>query len=190
KKNLGLKPDAVLIGIIGRLVPIKNHLSALRILQILLQKDDRYHLLIVGDGPERATLEAYVQKNGLAEHVHFTGWRTDMLSIYAGIDLLLLTSLNEGTPVTIIEAMAAGVPVAASRVGGVPDLIKHNETGLSFAVNDEKAAADCVEKAIYDLTLRMRLIEQARRFVTRTYHYKRMIHEMDELYRHFLQKIM
>ncbi|MDZ7315971.1 MAG: glycosyltransferase [candidate division KSB1 bacterium] len=190
KKKLGLKPDAVLIGIIGRLVPIKNHLSALRILQILLQKDHRYHLLIVGDGPERANLEAYVQKDGLEKHVHFTGWRTDMLFIYEGIDLLLLTSLNEGTPVTIIEAMAAGVPVVASRVGGVPDLIKHGVTGLSFAVDDEKAAADCVEKAINDRTLRMRLVEGARRFVAGTYHYRRMIHEMDVLYRHFLQKIM
>ncbi len=188
KKSLGLPADSILIGVIGRLVPIKNHLSTLRIMKTLRQLDDRCRLLIVGDGPERPNIEAFVEAEGLKDRVLFTGWVMDMASIYAGIDVLLLTSLNEGTPLTIIEAMAAGVPVVSSSVGGVPDLIVEGKTGMLFKPNDDRDAAVKIAALLSDDRLRRDMICEARRFVGQVYNYRRMIAEIDALYRLHLQK--
>ncbi|RPI02963.1 MAG: glycosyltransferase family 1 protein [Calditrichaeota bacterium] len=189
KKRYMIPQDALLIGVIGRLVPIKNIPAALMILKELHQHNKPYHLLIVGDGTERSNLEDLCEQLELASFVHFTGWVQNMSEIYRGLDLLLLTSLNEGTPVTIIEAMAAGVPVVASNVGGVPDLIVEGETGRLFDVNDLSAGVSAIEKMMQDSILRDTIVQNAFRFVQLHYHYRRLIREMDALYKLHLEKL-
>jgi glycosyltransferase involved in cell wall biosynthesis len=190
KARLGLAENDRLIAVIGRLVPIKNVEAALAILQQLQHESPRYHLAIVGDGTERARLENICSSFGLSPFVHFIGWVQQTTEIYAGVDLLLLTSLNEGTPVAIIEAMAASVPVVAANVGGVPDLINDNETGKLFDVKNPVAAAFAISKIFKDQAFRRLIIKNALQFVHHNYHYTHLIHEMDSLYRHHLEKLL
>ena len=169
KNELGLSGDVFLIGIIGRLVPIKNHILALRILKALLQQEKRFHLCIVGDGPERSRLENATRELGITEHVHFTGWKEDVAHIYSGIETLLLTSLNEGTPVTLIEAMAARAPVVSTKVGGVPDLIHQHNRGFTFSINEENKAVDWIANQSSSSQTIQKQLSAAQSFVQLTY---------------------
>jgi len=120
RRTFGVPADVVTIGIVGRLTPVKNHgllFAALRLL------DRKVAVLVVGDGELRAELEAQVRALDLQHSVFFTGWLREPARIYADIDIVCLTSRNEGTPVALIEAMAARRPVVATNVGGVADLM-------------------------------------------------------------------
>ena len=125
RQQLRVDERTVLIGIVGRLVPIKHHELFLNAAARLKArwKDRDLRFVIVGDGECRNELERRVRQMGLSEQVVFSGWIRDIPSVYADLDILALTSLNEGTPFSIIEAMAARVPVVATCVGGVPDLL-------------------------------------------------------------------
>ena len=131
RRDAGADKGCLLLGIIGRLTGIKNH-------RLFLEGVSRYcdqstapplRCVVVGDGELREELEAYARDLGIDDTIRFVGWRRDMGEIYRGLDILVLTSDNEGTPVTVIEAMAAGVPVVSTAVGGVPDLLGIDETG-------------------------------------------------------------
>jgi glycosyltransferase involved in cell wall biosynthesis len=129
-KSLGFAENRVrLVGIVGRLTPIKNHHLFLEAARLVtnIYGDDNTRFLIVGDGELRADLENVTEQLALVDQVIFTGWIRDLPSLYADLDILALTSNNEGTPVAVIEAMAAGVPVVATDVGGVRELISDFE---------------------------------------------------------------
>src|SRR5439155_25059897 len=102
----------------------------------------------VGGGEREAELRAMVADLGLTSRTHFIGWRRDLDRVYADLDVVALTSRNEGTPVALIEAMAAGVPVAATAVGGVPDLLRGGERGELCPPSDPAALADAIERAL------------------------------------------
>jgi len=125
RQNLGINSDTLLIGIIGRLVPIKNHIMFLKATKIFIEQNPgvKVKFIVVGDGELRAKLEAHTQDLGLSDYVRFCGWIRDVPLVYANLDILALTSTNEGTPVSIIEAMASSVPVIATDAGGVLDLV-------------------------------------------------------------------
>ena len=126
KSDLGLSENGEsFVGIVGRLTSIKNHSLFLEAIRFLLaeKREIRARFLIVGDGELRKNLEEMTTELALADRVIFTGWIKDLKSFYADLDVLALTSNNEGTPVAVIEAMAAGVPVIATDVGGVRELI-------------------------------------------------------------------
>ncbi|MFY7840599.1 MAG: glycosyltransferase [Lacibacter sp.] len=132
------------IGIAGRLVPIKQHRLFIDTAVALLRKQNDLppmRFFIIGDGAEKQLLQEYIVQQGfgycstnevLANEAPFvfTSWRTDMNIVFAGLDIVMLTSLNEGTPVSVMEAMAAGKPVVATNVGGVPELVHQGQTGL------------------------------------------------------------
>ena len=125
KKKIGVDSSSFLVGIVGRLVPIKNHhmffLAARKFLKG--HPGSPIKFVVVGDGELRAQLEPICREQGIADFVCFSGWQKDIVAVYADLDILALTSLNEGTPVSIIEAMASSVPVIATDVGGVRDLL-------------------------------------------------------------------
>ncbi len=124
RQKFGVKPDETLIGIIGRLTNVKNHRLFLEMARLLAKRNGKQiRFLIVGDGELRPMLEAEVQESGLSGQVIFTGWQKEMEQVYPALDLVALTSNNEGTPVTLIEALAAARPVIATSVGGVEDLL-------------------------------------------------------------------
>ncbi len=144
KKNglndeLGIDSETKLVGIVGRLTKIKNHKFFLQVVAKVVESLPAVKFLIIGDGELRKELEQLAVQLGLSDAVVFTGWRKDMPEIYSSLDVNVLTSLNEGTPVTLIEAMASGCPVVATDVGGVSDLVTHGENGYlvnSFNVDE------------------------------------------------------
>jgi glycosyltransferase involved in cell wall biosynthesis len=140
--ELGFPADSILFGSVGRLVAIKDLATLLRALPLARARDPRIRLVIVGDGPERPALEQLAVDTGLAGSVRFLGWRHDLVHLYGGLEVIALTSLNEGTPVALIEAMAAGLPVLATAVGGVPDVVADGHTGLLVPPRDPQAFAD------------------------------------------------
>jgi glycosyltransferase involved in cell wall biosynthesis len=143
RRKLGLSDDEIAIGIIGRLVPVKQHRLFIRLAISLLQQypHKRFKFFIVGDGPERESLTDKVSAAGYtftvgknassAASFHFLLWRTDIPDILSALDIILHTSINEGTPVSIMEAMAMGKPVVATPVGGIPELFQQAGTGYA-----------------------------------------------------------
>jgi glycosyltransferase involved in cell wall biosynthesis len=134
RDELGIPQDAWVVGTVGRLAPEKN--QALLIDAIAPMLDCHRHLVIVGDGPEKEALAERAKATWRPELVHFTGARTDVESLLAAFDVFALTSNSEGLPLVLLEAMAMGLPVLTTAVGGVPDLVEHGTTGFMVASGD------------------------------------------------------
>jgi glycosyltransferase involved in cell wall biosynthesis len=124
RKKIGIDEQTLLIGIVGRLVPIKNHRLFLDAAKLFIERNPStpVRFIIVGDGELKTDLKSYAERIGIAERVIFYGWEKNIESVYADLNILALTSINEGTPVSIIEAMASSTPVISTKVGGVADL--------------------------------------------------------------------
>lgn len=181
-KELRLASDIPLVGIVARLVPIKAVDVFLAAAEIVGQTRPGVRFVVVGDGPLRNDLERRVAKAGLEPRVAFLGWRADLPAIYADLDVVVLTSRNEGTPLSVIEALAAGRAVVATSVGGVPDLIEDGKNGLLVDVGDPLLVATAVERLLGDPALRGRLGELGRRSVYPTYDAATLVARMAGLY--------
>ncbi len=129
RHHLGLSAEDCLFGIIARLVPVKNHALLIEAMSHLAARHPRLHLAIVGGGEQSSTLKHHAKELGLSDRIHFTGIFHPIEDVYADLDVLLLTSLNEGTPVVLMEALAAGCPIAATVVGGVADVLQQAGCG-------------------------------------------------------------
>jgi glycosyltransferase involved in cell wall biosynthesis len=191
RKELGIREDVAVVGIVGRLVPIKNHKMFLDAAKIAVKDapSGSIKFVIVGDGESRSTLEEYAKKEGLSGDVIFTGWREDLTYVYADMDIVALTSLNEGTPVSIIEALAAARPVISTSVGGVKDLIKDGVNGLLVRSNDHAELAKKISGLLADPLRRARLGANGRDSVMARYSKSRLVGDMESLYEGCLEKI-
>ncbi len=149
RDELGIPADARLVTLVARLVPIKRVDRFLRIASEVARRAD-VHFAIVGDGELRETLQATPIGQELAERLVWAGFRRDMPDVCFASDVVVLTSDNEGTPVSLIEAQAAGVPVVSTRVGGAATVVRHGETGYLVAVDDEPGFADALVKLLAD----------------------------------------
>lgn len=178
RASLGLGQDVPLVGVIGRLVPIKNHVMLLRALEEL----EEVHLAIVGDGELRQALEEQVRAAGLANRVHFTGWRLDLATVLGDLDVVALTSLNEGTPVALIEALAAQCAVVATDVGGVRSVIVDRRTGLLVSAGDHGTLARALKELIHAPALRLALGIAGRKHVHTRFGQQRLISDVRDLY--------
>ena len=138
---VGADADAVLVGVLGRLAEVKRPERAVDVFELLAERHPELQLVFVGDGTERGRLERRIRRGGatVQERVHVVGARPDMPAVFADLDALLLTSRAEGMPVALIEAAAAGIPVVAAPVGGVPEIVVHERTGFLGETTDELA---------------------------------------------------
>jgi glycosyltransferase involved in cell wall biosynthesis len=180
--ELGLDPATPLIGIVARLVPIKAHDVFFEAARQILTDEPRAQCVVVGDGERRAELEALVDRLAIRHAVTFLGWRRDMVSVYADLDVVALTSLNEGSPVALIEALAAGRPVVSTRVGGVPEVVIDGVTGLTVPPADPAAMAQGILKLLRDRDLASRLGSAGRRHVYPRYDASRLVDDVRNLY--------
>jgi glycosyltransferase involved in cell wall biosynthesis len=178
----------LVIGFVGRLVSIKQPLDLVEAFDRLSAAHAAAVLLIVGDGELRASVEQEVRSRGLTDRVVFAGWRSDLPNVYAAIDIVALTSRNEGTPVTLIEAMAAGRPVVATDVGGVADLVEHGTNGLLVPAGDMRMFGEALARLARDPDERNRLGQNGRTRVLARYQADRLADELDRLYRLALQE--
>jgi len=185
RRELGLEgqaAEAPLVGIVGRLFPIKNHTLFLDAAARVRTAHPDTRFVVVGDGPLRGELEARARQPDLVDRVIFTGWRHDLPKIYADLDTLVVSSLNEGTPVSAIEAMAAEVAVVATRVGGLPDLIEDGRTGRLVTSEDPAALAGAIIRVLDDPTRGQPIREAARADVERRFMVSRLVDDMQDLY--------
>jgi glycosyltransferase involved in cell wall biosynthesis len=179
RASLGLTDTEPVIAIVARLVPIKD---VGLFLDALARLRSSPTALIVGDGDERARLEARAASLGVSARCRFLGWRRDVRSVYAAADVVVLTSRNEGSPVSIIEAMAAGRAVVCTDVGGVRDVVTSGTSGLLVPYGDADALAASIDGLLDDPDRRERLGAEARRAVYPRYDVSRLVTDIANLY--------
>jgi len=160
-KRLGLDANEWLIVQVARLDALKDHATAIRTIQRVAAQRSDARLVLVGEGPERETIEAEIAARGVGPHVSLLGLRSDVADLLHASDLFLLTSISEGIPVTLIEAMAARLPVVATDVGGVAEVVQHGMTGLLAPRGDDAALAEAVLRVMGDSGLRESMGQQA-----------------------------
>jgi glycosyltransferase involved in cell wall biosynthesis len=188
RRELGLSLETPLVGIVGRIFPIKNHRLFLGAAAHILGELPAARFVVVGDGVLRPAMEDHTRALGIRDRVFFTGWRRDLPHIYPDLDLLVVSSNNEGTPVSAIEAMAAGCPVVATRVGGLPDLVTDGETGYLVPPGDAPALAATVARLLRDADLRLALGSAARASVAERFAVDRLVRDVEDLYDELLVK--
>ena len=199
RNEFELDDETVAIGIIGRLVPVKNHSLFIKGLKNVLDSTSvKVKAFIIGDGETRVAIEQQASSLNIKFTKHtdtkhdqpliFTSWRTDVDTICAGLDIVALTSLNEGTPVSLIEAQAAGKPVVSTRVGGIADVVLENETALLSEINDETGFAENLLRLVNEPSLREKFSNAGRDHVLRKYSYLRLVSDMSNLYNKLLSK--
>lgn len=191
--NIG--EDETVVSIIGRLVPVKNHKMFLDVaFRMLKSHPSGLRFLIVGDGELRAELENYIALANTREpdlptkQIVFTSWIKEVDAVLAATDVVALTSWNEGTPVSLIEAHAASCPVVSTLAGGVEDIVEHGETGFLCQPGDVSAFTAHLNTLIENKTLRAAMSEKAMHRVIARYHYTRLVEDMRGLYRRLLAK--
>jgi len=191
RKEFNVHDDTILITIIGRIVPVKNHQLFIDVINYCKNRSSRViKAIIVGDGSETEKIINYVENNNLSYSykdlnkecdVLFTSWRSDIDSVLAASDIVCLTSLNEGTPVSIIESMASETASISTNVGGVSDIIENNISGIvsSKKVNDY---GENLLRIIEDDNLRLKLAKKGKSISLKNYNYNKLVFNIESLY--------
>lgn len=188
RTELGIGEHDFVIGYVGRFVPVKDLPTLIRGFALAARETPDTWLLLAGGGPTRPSLETLAAELGVARRVKFIGWTEDLSAVYATMDVCALSSLNEGTPVAIIEAMAAARAVVATAVGGVPDVVRDNETGLLVPPGEPSALAAALKRLTSDAELRRRFGARARQEVARRFTRDRLIGDVAAMYEDLLRQ--
>jgi len=193
RKEYQIQPNEIAIGIIGRLVRVKNHQMFLRVIEkVLSVMPSGVRFFIIGDGDIRKSLETQLDKynvqhtfypeQAVVAAVTFTSWLIEMDQVYAGLDIVALTSFNEGTPVSIIEAQAAERPVVSTDVGGVKDIIQENISGFVTHVDDDDNFTKYLLQLINDAALRKEMGKAGKVNVSTRYSFQRLVSDTKKFY--------
>jgi glycosyltransferase involved in cell wall biosynthesis len=184
RESLHIAEDKQVALIVGRLSREKDHLT---LLDALRELPDPVHLLIVGEGPERDRIERHIRETGREEHVTLIGQVPSAEPYYPMADIAVLSSLSEGSPNALLEAMAAGVPVVATTVGGIPEIVTHEQSALLVAPSDRKAMAAAITRLLHDRELSRHLIARARELIETRYSPAARTREISLIYRDLLR---
>ena len=191
KKELGISPDSLVVGYVGWLIPIKGVTYLVNAMARVAEKYPKSLLVLVGKGDDKGEEEVHLRKQvehvGLADKVRFLGWRSDVDEIMGCFDIFVLPSLNEGMGRVLVEAMAAGLPIVASRVGGIPDLVKDGQNGLLVPAADAPALAKAISDLLADKEKRNRMGKAGKK-ICRAYSAEAMVEKIDNLYAELLEK--
>lgn len=198
REKYKIEENEIAIGIIGRLVPIKNHFLFLDSIKYVHENStQKIRAFIIGDGEEKSNLMLKAQELGLdyvqtneADRalITFTSWIKDVDYVTAAMDIIAMTSLNEGTPVSLIEAQAAGTPIVTTNVGGISDVVITNETALLSEINDNKGFSENLLKLVESEELRNSMSALGWEHVKEKFHYTRLVKDMKKLYLSLLEK--
>jgi len=183
-------PDLCVIGTVGRLQAVKDQVGLVEAFGRLAARTDCGHvrLVIVGEGPQRAEVEAAVAASGAADKIWLAGERADVAELMRGFDVFALPSLAEGISNTVLEAMACGLPVVATAVGGNPELVLDDATGALVPVGDRKALADALQAYVTDAGRTRAHGEAARGRIEASFSLDGMVGRYDALYRKMLER--
>jgi len=182
KQQFQLPINKYMVGIIGRLVPIKNHALFLRVVQNMSRVRQDVHFVIVGDGQCSPFIKEQIQTMGIESHCSLLGWQKELKPIYDILDIVCLTSLNEGTPVSLIEAQACGKVVIATDVGSVRDIVFSGQNGHVVSLNDEAGFTHILLALLDNPEMRQKMGEHGRKFVLNNFGKEKLLREIDALY--------
>lgn len=200
RNKYGFDNNDIVIGIIGRLVPVKNHEMFLEVAALVKAKSGHnIRFVIIGDGESRTLIEKKAAELNLSysyfithpkvkTDILVTSWETEIDQALAGIDIIVLTSHNEGTPVSLIEAQAACKPVISTNVGGIEDIVQHGETGFITEAGDTASFTQHIQTLIEAPELREKMGKNGHENVIKRYSKQRLITDMKHLYLSFLEK--
>ena len=197
REKYNVRDNEIAIGIIGRLVPVKNHDLFVEAINVLYHHSGRkIRAFIVGDGERKNHIEHLLQErnipfsNGKGDPatVVFTSWVKEIDIVNSGLDIVALTSLNEGTPVSLIEAQAAGKPIVTTNVGGIGNIVKDGVTGLIADINTKDDFINKLTMLVENDGLRASLSGNGWDFVSRQFHYTRLVDDVSRLYKTLLDK--
>jgi len=182
RRLLGLEDPAFVVGTVGRLDAVKDHTSLLQGFESITRLEQRAYLLVVGDGPMREEIQAQARRLGILDKVKLLGERDDIPLLLQALDVFALTSIAEGISNTILEAMASGLPVVATRVGGNPELLEHGVTGQMVSARDVTALAEALRNYLRAPELRRAHGANARARAERDFSLERMAAQYADLY--------
>lgn len=188
RQEWGVLEEEKAIGIVARLTAIKNHRLFLDAAKQVLLQGKKAKFIIVGDGEDRGMLEEYTKTLGIQKNVFFTGWIEDRSKIYPGLDIVALTSRNEGTPVTLIEALFCSKPVVATKVGGVSDVVQEGKNGLLVPSEDIQALTKAFIFLLENPAESNKMGENGHQDIENRYSAKRLLKDIDEIYSSFHRK--
>jgi glycosyltransferase involved in cell wall biosynthesis len=187
RRLYGIPRDAFVIGWVGRMTGVKDTGAVLEIVRAARDRGVDAVLCMVGDGPDRERLEQLAHDLGIARSSYFVGYQEDVAGYYRLFDAFVLPSVNEGTPVSAIEALASRTPVVANRVGGVPDVVRDGVDGFLVQPGDVARAGERIATLAGDQKLRSRLGNAGRTRVLERYAVSRLVDDVDRLYRSLLE---
>ncbi len=198
RKKYNIDDDEIAVGIIGRIVPIKNHELFVRAWKKVSDNTNKkIRAIIVGDGEDRLKIESLAKELGMSIctenfekskcSLTFTSWLKEIDVVNAGVDIVALSSLNEGTPVSLIEAQAANNPVISTKVGGVENIVVEGKTGLLSEVGDLEKYSSNLLRLIEDDQLRTEMQASGWESVKEKFHYTRLVNDIDKLYSSLLK---
>lgn len=189
-QELKLDADARLVGIVARLQPVKGHRYFIEAAGQVARAESKTHFVVVGNGGLRQEIEAHAARLGLSGRVHLLGDRANPTQIAAGFDVAVLASLHEGLPNTVMEAMAAGIPIVATAVGGTPELIADGETGFLVPPADAGALAKRILSVLRNPDWSAVMAAQGRQHVLSQFSPQRMVESVEGLYDELMEELV
>lgn len=187
KALLGIPPEMMVVGTVGRLTPVKGQEVLIRAASGLIRRGEKIFLVLLGDGELRRDLEELSLRLDIAGYVRFLGWRPDVAWIMAVCDIFCLPSRNEGMGKVLVEAMAMGIPIIASNIGGIKDIVRSEENGVLVPVGDAAAWAEAIARLCRDPERRRRMGDAGRQIAPH-YSVEAMIKMIDRMYRKLLNE--
>ncbi len=188
RKQLGLPENAFIIGTVGRLVPVKDQKTLIKTLAILKKDIKNIICVIVGDGPLYNELKEFARALYVEKSVYFPGVRKDINTVMSSFDVFTLTSLSEGISNTILEAMACGLPIVATKVGGTVEIIKHEENGILVPPQQPEILAEKIKLLIDNHELIKKYSNTARQWAVEKFSLKKITKQYESIYLKYLKK--
>lgn len=183
REQLGVAPGETVVGTVARMDPVKNQALMLKATRALLDQGFRVKLILVGDGPERQSLERLVTELQLEAAVIFTGFQSQPADYLSLMDIFLLPSFTEGTSMTLLEAMSLGIPAVATRVGGTPEIVTEGETGLLIESNDLTGFTSAIQLLLENPDRRSAMAQQSKRSFEKRFSAQKMVEQYEYCYR-------
>lgn len=188
KEEFSVQENEFLVGMIGRLEPVKGPQYFVEASTLVCKEFPQTKFLVAGDGRLKPELEFQARRLGVYDRFIFTGWREDIPEILPILDILVLPSLNEAVGRILIEAGACGIPVIASRVGGIPEIVKDNQTGVLVAAGDPPRLAEAIILLLKDRERRLRMGENARAWVDGKFSAENMADKFAKVYEELVKE--
>lgn len=186
RADLGLPDDAFVIGNVAALVDHKDQATLVRAMAEVLRENPKAHAVIAGEGPLRANLLALTEQLGISSHVHLLGYRNDVPRLLHSLDVFVMSSKEEGLGTSVLDAMACRLPVVATAGGGIPEMVRHDVTGLLVPVGDAHALAQGILAIAADPATAARLAKAGQTMVREEFHVDRMVEGNLAVYREVL----